>query len=193
MPEVGHVQASSLLHSDDGLATPVSWQPSVVCGKCATASTLSIDGTMNVGTPGRLSQVVLPVSTSAGLCVCHKPNVGHDGLLRSYVYERSLPQEAVHNTCKVPVTYDVPTASFNSSERLMCAHVQAIVFSQFWMHVNLVARCLEDAAISAAIFTGQMDPAHRVKALASFQDDPSVGEKSHTAPCRCSQESRMTA
>lgn len=44
------------------------------------------------------------------------------------------------------------------------------------MHVNLVARCLEEAAISAAIFTEHMKPARRVAALANFQDDPSVGE-----------------
>lgn len=51
---------------------------------------------------------------------------------------------------------------------------KAIVFSQFWMHVNLVARCLEDAGIGAAIFTEHMKPSRRVAALANFQEDPSI-------------------
>lgn len=52
--------------------------------------------------------------------------------------------------------------------------VKVIVFSQYWMHVRLVATSLEQEGIKAEVFTENMKPSLRHEALANFQDDSSV-------------------
>lgn len=60
--------------------------------------------------------------------------------------------------------------------------MQAVVFSQFWMHVEVVARCLAGEAIRAAVVTEHLKPAARFQALAAFARDPALGAPPRPAP-----------
>ena len=57
------------------------------------------------------------------------------------------------------------------------------------MHVNLVARSLEEEAIGAVMFTEHMKAPDRSEALSSFQDDPSISEQAARLDHECNHRS----
>ena len=53
---------------------------------------------------------------------------------------------------------------------------QAIVFSQFWMHLQLIAATLTAGGVSFAMLQAHLKPDAKAAALQRFQDDPACSE-----------------
>jgi len=54
--------------------------------------------------------------------------------------------------------------------------LQAIVFSQFWMHLQLIAATLTAGGCRFAMLQAHLKPDAKAQALQCFQDDPACSE-----------------